>query len=107
MRKRNAARPRLESIEDRLVLNAAAFLDPTAGLRTAIAALVPAHHAHATPAQAAHHTTVHRTRSEVVTHHPHTSKTAHPAHHHSTPPKSSGSNNPFSNFFKNIFGVKL
>jgi hypothetical protein len=82
--------------------------DPTAGLRAAFAALVPAHHAHATPARAAHHTTVHGTRSEAVTHHPHTSKTANlGSHHHPSMPKSSGSQNIFSDFFKNIFGRKL
>jgi hypothetical protein len=98
----------VESIEDRLVLSIPAVFDPTAGLRTAFAALVPAHHAHTIPARAAHHTTVHGTRSETVTHHTHTSKTANPGHHHHpATPKSSGSNNLFSDFFKNIFGGKL
>jgi hypothetical protein len=103
MRKRHAARPRLESIEDRLVLSVPALFDPTAGLRTALVVLVPAHHAHATPAQAAHHKTVQGARSEAVTHHPDTSKAAKLVHHHPSPPKSSGSNNLFSNLFKNIF----
>ncbi len=108
MRTRHAARPRLEAIEDRLVLSVPAVFDPTAGFRAAYAALVPAHHAHAAPARAAHRAAVRGTRSEAVMHHPHTSGTAHPGpHHHPPGPKSSGSDNLFSDFFKNIFGGRV
>jgi hypothetical protein len=104
MRKRNAARPRLESIEGRLVLSVAGLFDPTAGIRSAIAALTHAHPAHAAKADVAHPATVHGRRSETVAHHHHTSKTAHPGHHHAPAPKSSGSSNSFSDFFKHLFG---
>jgi hypothetical protein len=104
MRKRHAARPGLESIEDRLVLSVPALFDPTAGLRTAFTALIHAHHPQAAHAQVAHPATPHGARSEVVRHHHHTSKPAHPVHHHPSTPKSSDSGNSFSNFFKNLFG---
>jgi hypothetical protein len=105
MRKSRAVRPRLEPIEHRLVLSVASLLDPTAGIRAAIAALSPSHHARAAKPDVAHPRTVHRAKAETTAHHPHASKAVHVVHHHPTPPpKSSSSGNSFSNFFKNIFG---
>jgi len=105
MRKRHAARPRLEPIEDRLVLSIANLFDPTAGIRAAISSLSPSHHAQAAKPDVAHHRTVHGAKAETATHHPHASKATHLVHsHHSPPPKSTSSGNSFSNFFKNLFG---
>jgi hypothetical protein len=105
MRKCRAVRPRLEPIEDRLVLNVASLLDPTAGIRAAIAALNSSHHARAAKPDVAHPKTVHRAKAETAAHHTHASKAVHVVHHHpSSPPKSSSSSNSLSSFFKNIFG---
>jgi hypothetical protein len=105
MRKSRAARPRLEPIEDRLVLSVASLFDPTAGIRAAIDSLSSSHHARAAKPDVAHPRTVHRAKAETAAHHPHTSKAAHIVHRHpSPPPKSSSTGNSFSNFFKNLFG---
>jgi hypothetical protein len=98
MRKRTAARPVLESMEDRLVLSGAGALDPTAQLRSALTALFAAHHSRAASA--------HHSRSEVPGQQHHTTKTVHAVHHqsstshHSSTSSGSGS---LSNFFKSVF----
>jgi hypothetical protein len=104
MRKCRAVRPRLESIEDRLVPSIASLFDPTAGIRAAISSLSPSHHAQAAKPAVAHHRTVHGAKAETATHHPHASKAAHVVHRHQAPPpKSTSSGNSFSDFFKNLF----
>jgi hypothetical protein len=99
MRKRHAARPTLEPVEDRLVLSAASSLDPTAHARAALAGLL-AQHSHATPAKAAHHATTHAGKAEAGKAHQHRASTAHPPQHKSS--SSSSSSNIFSNFFKSL-----
>ena len=94
MRKRHAARPTLEPVEDRLVLSAASSLDPTAHARAALAGLL-AQHSHATPAKAAHHATTHAAKA-----HRHLASTAHHPQHKSS--SSTSSSNLFSNFFKSL-----
>ncbi len=95
MRKRNAARPVLESMEERRVPSFASVLNPAAELRSAIAAIAPAHHSKAA--------TAHHSKSEVVKQHQHTTKAAHAVHpvHHQPAKSSSGSS--LSNFFKSVF----
>ena len=100
MRKRHAARPVLESVEDRLVLSAFAAVAPTSHVHAAVAGLA-ARHPHATPAQATHRATTHGARSEAATAHHHTAKPAHHPQHHSSSSSSSLTNS-FSNFLKSI-----
>jgi hypothetical protein len=100
MRKRHAARPMLESVEDRLALSTSGALDPTSQVRATIAGLL-AHHSHASPAQANHHATTHGTKSEAHKVHQHTAKTTHHPQQHSS--SSSSSTNSFSNFLKSVF----
>jgi hypothetical protein len=97
MRERHAARPTLEPVEDRLVLNAAGSLDPTAHARAALAGLL-AQLSHATPARAVHHATTHAAKAEARTAHKHPAATAHHPQHKS----SSSSSNHFSNYFKSL-----
>jgi hypothetical protein len=96
MRKRYAARPMLESMEDRLVLSASGAVDPTLHLHAAVVA----QHAQASTAQADHHATVEAARSAARAAHRHLARAT-----HSAPKKSSSSSslsNTFSNFFKSI-----
>jgi ABC-type nickel/cobalt efflux system permease component RcnA len=73
MRKRHAARPVLESVEDRLVLSVAGGASH--------AAQAVADHTARVAALAAHHATVEQTRSEAAADHQHASTTTHAAHH--------------------------
>jgi hypothetical protein len=100
MRKQHAARPVLESVEDRLVLSAAGAI-AHASHAHAVVASVAAQHSHASPAQATHHATTHGVRSEAATAHHHTAKTAHHPQHHSSSSSSSLTSS-FSNFLKSI-----
>jgi hypothetical protein len=93
MRKRKAARPVLESMEDRLVLSGAGALDPTAELRSAFTALFAAHHSRAASA--------HHSKIEVHGQHQHPTKATHAAQHHSS--TSSSSTNSLSSFLKSVF----
>jgi hypothetical protein len=93
MHKRNAARPVLESMEDRLVLSIASALDPLAEVRSAIAALAPAHHSRDTAAE--------HSKSEGAGRQHHTTKAVHAVHHHSSTSSNTGSS--LSNFFKSVF----
>jgi hypothetical protein len=77
MRKRHAARPVLESMEDRLVLS-------VAGGATHAAEVVADHTARVA-ALAAHQATADQARSGAVADHQHTAGTTHAAHH--TPSK--------------------
>jgi hypothetical protein len=95
MRKRNAARPVLESMEERQVPSFASLLNPAAALQSAIAAITPAHHADAA--------TAHHSKSEVVKQHQHTTKAAHAVHAAHHQPAKSSSGGSLSNFFKSVF----
>jgi hypothetical protein len=97
MRKRNAARPVLESMEDRLVLSVSGATAHAAEIQKALAA-----HAARVDARAAHQATAHAAKSETATKH-HAAKTAQPAHHSTTKPKSSSASSAISNFFKSVF----
>jgi hypothetical protein len=97
MRKRNAARPVLESMEARLVLSVSGAVAHTAEIQKALAA-----HTARVEAHAAHQTTAHGVKSEAVTRH-HAARTAHPTHHSTAKPKSSSTSNTISNFFKSVF----
>jgi hypothetical protein len=94
MRKRHTARPRLESMEDRLALSALGAAAPTAEVHTTRLARVEAHQAQEAAARAAKH-------DATVTHH-------HAVKHTTPPPKSStktSSTNIFSQFLKSTFGL--
>jgi hypothetical protein len=114
MRKRHAARPMLESVEDRMVPSALGALDPTAGIRAAISTLEN-HHARATPAVATHHATpaathqataratraaarAARHQAALAAHHTAAQHTT----HHSSSSSSSSLSTAFSNFFKSL-----
>lgn len=99
MRKRHAARPMLESVEDRVVLSALGVLDPAAEVTAAIAGLV-AHPTHASTASAKHDATNEGTRSDARAAHHQTTSTAHHAHHSSS--SSSSLTSSFSSFLKSI-----
>jgi hypothetical protein len=73
MRKRHAARPVLESMEDRLVLSGASG--------AAHAAEVVADHTARVAAQAVHHATAEKARSEAVSNHQHAARTTQANHH--------------------------
>jgi hypothetical protein len=97
MRKRHAARPVLECVEDRLVLSASASLSHA---HAAVAGLA-AQHSRATPAVAPHHAANHAAKSEATTPRHHAAKAAHP-HHHSSSSSSSSLTSSFNNFLKSI-----
>ena len=101
MRKRKAARPVLEAMEDRMVLSGVSAFDPTAEVRSALTALFTAHHAKTATAHHAHPAAAHHTKAEATATHHHATKAAHPAQHH--PAKSSNSGSTISNFFKSVF----
>ena len=102
MRKQHAARPVLESVENRLALSAFAAVAPTSHVHAAVAGLA-GRHPHASPAQATHRATTHGVRSEAATAHHQTAKAAHHPHHHSSSSSSSSSlTSSFSNFLKSI-----
>jgi ABC-type nickel/cobalt efflux system permease component RcnA len=73
MRKRHAARPVLESMENRLVLSVAGVATP--------AAEVVANRAARTAALAAHHATSDKARSEAEADNQHAARTTHATHH--------------------------
>jgi hypothetical protein len=100
MRKQHAARPMLESVEDRLALSAFAAVAPTSHVHADVASLA-ARHSDASPSQATHHATTNGVRSEAATAHHHTAKTAHHPQHHSSSSSSSLTGS-FSNFLKSI-----
>lgn len=105
MRKRHAARPMLESVEDRLVLTSLNALNPATRLQSAITGLL-GHHNGAKPAVATHPATAaHANRAAAAAqHHQHTKPVHHP-HKTTTTSKSSSSSsstNPFTNFFKSL-----
>ena len=96
MRKRHAARPRLESMEDRLTLSALSAPAST------VAAEVRAERISRLEAREA---TAHHDK-HVATHHRHVVRNAHSTSHSTTKSKassSSSSNNIFSQFFKSAF----
>jgi hypothetical protein len=86
MRTRRAVNPRLEALEDRLVLSA-----------------VGSHLVSSATAE------IHKLRAELhhtiqrVQHHTPAHQVGHANQSHTTPHSSNTSNNPFSNFFKSIF----
>ena len=100
MRKRHAARPVLECVEDRLVLNAAGAVAHASHVHAAVAGLA-AQHSRATPAVAPHHAATHAAKSEATAPRHQAAKAAHP-HHHSSSSSSSSLTSSFSNFFKSI-----
>lgn len=107
MRKRHAARPTLESMEDRMVPSALAIFDPTAGIRAAISAL-ESHPSHATPAAATHHATTKsgpRAAARAARHQAAAAATAHHTTTHHSSSSSSSSSSPtssLSSFLKSI-----
>jgi hypothetical protein len=94
MRTRRAARPRLESIEVRLVPSALGAALPAAQVLAVRAARLEAHAAHQTPVLAA--------RAHATPRQHHAVKHAHAGHHAAS--GTTQQHNVFSNFFKSIFG---
>jgi hypothetical protein len=96
MRARHAARPVLESMEDRLVLSVAGGATP--------AAEVVADHSARVAALAAQHATADKARSEAVADHQHAARTTHAAHHSPSKAKANSTKNMISNLLlKSIF----
>ena len=98
MRKRHAARPMMESMEDRLVLSATGAIDPTTHAHAAIVA----QHAQASTARANHHATVEAARAAARAAHRQAAKTTHTAPKKSSSSTSSSLSTTWSNFIKSL-----
>lgn len=101
MRKRHAARPLLEPVEDRLVLSVVSPLGHTPQAHSAVAGHI-VQHPHPSPARATHART-HVGKSHSATARHHAAGTAHHAVHHSTSSSLfSKLSDSFSNFLKSV-----
>ena len=101
MRKRHAARPMLEPVEDRLVLSAVSALGHTPQVHPAVVGHI-AQHSHASPARATRATT-HVGRSHSATTRHHAAGTSHHTVHNSTSSSPlSNLSDSFSNFLKSV-----
>ncbi|MGP0067617.1 MAG: hypothetical protein ACLQGP_28980 [Isosphaeraceae bacterium] len=93
MRKRHVARPRLESMEDRLALSAMGVAAPTAEVHTTRLTRLEAHKAQEVAAQAAKHGSAAKSQSA-----------AKPAKTTSKSSTTTSFSSAFSQFFKSAFG---